>query len=87
MILDFGAHGRSVSNFAIFSKGALLGERLLKSSDRSTAYSSYAIELKFGRVILHISPDNRSTSDFSISPRGRCEGTSLKFSIFISFIT
>ena len=45
--------------------------RLLKSSNRFTAYSSYPIELKLGRMILDISPLDRLASDCSISSRGR----------------
>ena len=47
-----------------------MGVRLLKSSNRFTAYSSHAIELKFGRMIHDISPHNRSEQDFLISPQG-----------------
>ena len=44
--------------------------RLLKSSNRFTAYRSYPIELKLGRMILDIIPHKLSTSDFSISQGG-----------------
>ena len=53
--------------------GRCVGARLLQSSNRSTAYSSYVIELKLDRMMLGISPHNRLTSDyFLISLRGRC---------------
>ena len=44
--------------------------RLLKSSNQLTAYSSYTIDLKVGRMLLVISQYNRLESDFSISPEG-----------------
>ena len=50
--------------------------RLLKSSDRFGVYSSYPIELKLGRMILIISPHNRSASNFSI-PSGGAVGLRL----------
>ena len=39
---------------------------------RLTAYSSYPIELKLGRMILDNCPHNHSEPDFSIPSRGRC---------------
>ena len=48
----------------------LPGGALLEISNRSTVYSSHARELKLGRMILDVSPHNRSTSDFSILSRG-----------------
>ena len=44
--------------------------RLLKSSNRFTAYSSCPIELKLSAMILDISPLNRSKPDFSNSFKG-----------------
>ena len=60
------------------SEGRCGGARLAKSSNRFTAYSSYPIELKLCRMMLVISLHNRSPSDFSISPRGRCGGAPLE---------
>ena len=54
---------------------------LLISSNRFTAYSFYAIELKLGRMTLDISPHNRSASDFSVSlPGGTVGARLLQFS-------
>ena len=72
MILDIGAHSRSVPVFAIPAQGA----RLLKSLNRFTAYGSYPIELKLGRMILDINPHDRSVPDFSVSFRGVLWGRS-----------
>ena len=53
--------------------------------------SSYAIELKLGRMILDISPHNRSTSDFifRFSPRGavgpRLSKSSNRFTVYSSY--
>ena len=66
MILDIGAQARSVPGFAISSQGALRGACLLKSSNRFTAYSIHAIELKLDRRILDIS-SLRWKPDFSIA--------------------
>ena len=44
-----------------------MGKRLLRFTIRCTAYSSYAVELKLGRMILDISPHNLAKEDFSIS--------------------
>ena len=77
MILDFGAHSRSVPDFSISFQGALC---LLQSSNRFTTYSFHAIELELRRVILDISPHNRSTSDFSIHQRGAVGARFLKSS-------
>ena len=46
--------------------------RLLKSSNRFTAYIFYPIELKLGRMILDVRPNHRSKPDFSISFQGGC---------------
>ena len=58
------------------------GARLLRFSTRFTAYSSYRIEMKLGRMILGISPQNLSESDFPFSLRGHCWGA--PFEIFES---
>ena len=55
-----------------------MGARLLKSTNRFTAYSSYPIELKLGSMILDINPHNRSASHFSVPLRGSCEGVPLR---------
>ena len=69
MILDVGAHSRSVPDFAISSQGRCGGVPL-ETSNRFTAYSSYPIELKLDRMILDTGPHNRSEPDFSISFQG-----------------
>ena len=51
--------------------------RVLKFSNRFTVYRSYPIELEFGRMIIVISPHNRSESGFSICPTGQCRGAPL----------
>ena len=45
--------------------------RLLKSSNRFTAYSSDPHELKLGRIIPNITPHNRPGPDLSFTYRGR----------------
>ena len=56
--------------------------RLLRFSNRFTAYSSDAIEMKLGRMILGISPHNRSESDFPVSsPEGAVWARLSKFLI------
>ena len=70
MILDIGADSRAVLDFFDFLPGGAVLSRLLKSPNRFRAYTSHAIELKLGRVILDISPYNRSEPDFSISFQG-----------------
>ena len=47
-----------------------MGSRLLRYYNRFTGYISDAIELKLGRMILAISPYNRSESDFPGFPPG-----------------
>ena len=54
---------RSESNSLISFRGAV-GARLLKFSNRFTAYSSDPIDLKFGMVILDINLHNRYEQDF-----------------------
>ena len=65
--------------FRFLSKGRC-GARLLQFTNRFTACSSYPIELKLGRMVLDISPLDRSASDCSISPRGAVGGA--HFEIF-----
>ena len=56
-----------------------MGARPFKSSSRFTAYISYPLELKLGRMIQDISLHNRSEQDFfRFPPRGRCVGVSLE---------
>ena len=81
MLLDIGAHSRSVPD-SDFRSGGAVGARFLKSWNRFTACSSYPIELKLCRMILDINPHNRSEPDFSISFQGRCGGA--PFAIFKS---
>ena len=50
-----------------FPTGSAVNERLLKYSNRFTAYSIHPIELKRSRMILDISPHNLTEPDFSIS--------------------
>ena len=70
MLLDVGAHSRSVPDFSIPSQGA--GWRvLLKFSNRFTAYNFHPIELKRDCMILDISSLHRSKSDvFDFLPGG-----------------
>ena len=63
-----------------FFTGGVVRAHLLRSSNRFTAYSFYAIELKLGRMILDISLHNRLESDFPFSPRGAVGARLLKFS-------
>ena len=56
----------------------LPGTRLLKSSNRFAAYSSYPIELELGRIILVISTHNRPKQDFCF--QGRCGARLLEYS-------
>ena len=70
MILDISPHNRSKLDFSIPIQGGAVDARLLKSSNRFTTYSSYTIELNFGKMILDISPHNRSEPDFLISIEG-----------------
>ena len=44
-----------------------MAAHLLKSSNQFTAYNFYPIELKFGRMILDISPLDRSEAEFAFS--------------------
>ena len=44
-----------------------VGARRLQFTIRFTAYSSYAIELELGGMMLDISPHNLAEPDFSIS--------------------
>ena len=74
VILDIGAHSRSVPDFAISFQGALWEAHLLKSSNRYTAHSSHPIELKLGRMIPDINLHNRSELDFSISFQEALQG-------------
>ena len=62
LILDIGVHSRFVLIFR-FPPGGAVGARLLKSSNRFAAYTSYVIELKLG-TIPDISPHNRSDRIF-----------------------
>ena len=64
-----------------FPPRGAVGVRLFKSSNQFTAYNFYPIELKFGRMILDISPLDRSVPDYSISIQGRCGGRHLRSSI------
>ena len=72
MILDIGAQSRPIPDSAIiarsqifrFSPGGAVGARLLKLSNRFTAYSIYPIELKLGMKILDINLHNRYEQDF-----------------------
>ena len=82
MIQDISPNYSSASDFFIFARGAV-GARLLKSSNRFTAYSSDPIELKLGRMILHMNPLDRVVWDSSISARGRC-GSGSPLEIFKS---
>ena len=73
MIQDISPLDRSSWIFRFLSKGRCGGapltiQRLIE------AYGCYAIEMKFGRMMLDISPHNRLESDFPVSPRGRCLG-------------
>ena len=79
MILDVGAHNRCPPILR-FPPGA----RLLKSSNRFTAYNFYPTELKLDMMIPVINPHNRSKLDFSISSYvgGAVEGA--PFEIFQS---
>ena len=54
--------------------------RLLRFSNRFTSYSSYAIQLNLGRMILDISPHNPSESDFPVPPGGGVGTGLLEFS-------
>ena len=65
--------------FSISFQGAV-SARLSQFSNQFTAYSSYVIEVKRGRMIPDISPHNRSASvGFSVYPRRRCGARLLKF--------
>ena len=75
------AQSLEVGFFDFIPRGAV-GARLLQFTNRFTAYSTDAIEMKLDRMILGISPHNRSESDFPVPPRGRCWGA--PFQIFKS---
>ena len=49
--------------FFDFLRRSAVGARLLKFSNRFTAYSTYPIELNLGRMILDISLHNRYEQD------------------------
>ena len=68
VILDIGAHSRSVPDFAILLPG---GSTFRNIHIDSQPTSSYPIELKLGRMILDISSHNWSKPNFSISLWGR----------------
>ena len=51
--------------------------RLLKSSNRFTAYSIHPIELKLGRMTLDLSPHNLAESEFLLPPKRWCGGAHL----------
>ena len=55
-----------------FPLESAVAARLLKSWNRFTAYSFYAIELKLCRMIADITPYNHSELDFSTFFQGRC---------------
>ena len=59
MILDASPHNRSEPDF-LFFPGRRCGAHLLKFPSRFTAYSSYLIELQVDRMILVISPHDRT---------------------------
>ena len=79
MILNISAHSRSVPDFAVSVRGAVWA-RLLKFSNRFTAFISVAIELKLRRMILDISPHKRLASVFRLPPDGAVWVRLLKFS-------
>ena len=81
MVPDISPLDRSALDCSI-SPGGAVGARLLKSSNRFTAYSSYQIELNLSRMVLEVSRLDRSASDCSIAPRGAVEGA--RFEIFKS---
>ena len=63
-----------------------MGACPLKSSNRFTPNSPYPIELKLGRMILHISPHSRSESDFMIfSQKARLLKSSNRFTAHSSY--
>ena len=68
------------AGFSDFSPESAVEARLLRFSNRFTAYSFYAIEMKLGRMILGISPHSHSESDFPVSPRGAVGALLSKFS-------
>ena len=60
MILDISPHNLAKEDFSISSEEVLWGARLLRSSIRFAAHSSYAIEVKLSEMILGNIPHNRS---------------------------
>ena len=83
MILDISP---LEAGFFDFIPMGAVGARRLQFTIRFTAYSSYAIELELGRMVLNISPLDRSVSDCSISVRGRAPSnlqTNSQHTIFI----
>ena len=69
MILDVSPHNRWEADCSISPKGRSVGAPL-EIFYRFTAYSIYPIKLKFGRMILVVSPYNFLKPDFSTPSRG-----------------
>ena len=67
MILDISPYKLAEQECSISSQGCCGGAPIEIS--QFTAYTSYAIELKIGRMLENIGANNRSGSDYPVSPR------------------
>ena len=76
MILDISPHNLAEPDLSISSRGAFWGG----GANRFTAYTSYSIELKFGKIYTFV-PHNRSKSHLPISPKSAVEARLLNLQI------